>query len=163
MRIKNTPEKFWGKVTISGPDDCWEWQGSFNSNRYGRFMLDGIRWLAHVLAYTLTKGFPGDKKVCHTCDNTKCCNPAHLFLGTQQDNIADMIQKKRHHVGEARYGAKLTELDVANIKVKAASGAYGILAQLAREYKVSHTTIWSIATGKKWARHETCACGNTCS
>lgn len=91
--------RFWAKVKISSePDDCWEWTGGINPNGYGRIGSHkyGEQYSTHRLAYKLTHGEITDGLfVLHSCDNRKCCNPAHLFLGTHKDNVADMINKGR--------------------------------------------------------------------
>lgn len=78
------------------PNNCWEWRGSLTKGEYGQTRYLGKLWRAHRLFYTLLKG-PIDPKlfVCHTCDNAKCVNPEHMFLGTNQDNLTDMAIKGR--------------------------------------------------------------------
>ena len=89
-------ERFWAKVERAGPDDCWEWNaGSFTAG-YGGFAVTVQRGKKRVLkasrlAYILTHGpiTPVNRVIRHTCDNPPCCNPAHLVLGTQVQNMAD--------------------------------------------------------------------------
>jgi hypothetical protein len=97
------PARFWDSVDKSaGPDGCWPWQRGRNNKGYGRFLIerDGTRQrpLAHRVAMRLHLGRELDRAefVLHHCDNPPCCNPAHLFLGTQKDNMADMMAKGRH-------------------------------------------------------------------
>lgn len=79
------------------PSGCWEWRGFIGPLGYGAVNFDGRRWAVHRLFYTWHKGeIPAGLKVLHSCDNRKCCNPAHLSVGTQQDNLEDMRQKGRH-------------------------------------------------------------------
>ena len=81
------------RVPFSG---CWVWTGSGNSNDYGVLHVTGQRWMAHRLAFVLTKGaIQDDLLVCHTCDVPPCLNPDHLFLGTTKDNVADSLRKGR--------------------------------------------------------------------
>lgn len=88
-----TPARFWAKVDRG--DDCWEWTGIKDPNGYGRCGMFG-ETLAHRVAWKLTReAIPGGLFVLHRCDNPPCCNPDHLFLGTQADNIADMDHKGR--------------------------------------------------------------------
>jgi hypothetical protein len=87
-------ERFWPKVDQSGgPDACWPWTAYCQPNGYGEF---DKKW-AHRVAYELAIGpiTPGGT-ICHTCDNPRCVNPSHLFLGTQGDNVRDMVAKGRH-------------------------------------------------------------------
>ena len=90
-------ERFWEKVDRSGGTDaCWPWIGAIGVHGYGRVNLDGrSTGIASRVAWTLTFGDPGDLGVLHRCDNPPCCNPAHLFLGTQLDNSRDMVAKGR--------------------------------------------------------------------
>jgi hypothetical protein len=87
---------FWTAVDQSGGSDaCWPWQRHRNPEGYGVTKLAGFR-RAHRLAWCLTNGpIPDGMLVCHTCDNPPCCNPAHLFLGTESDNRQDMLAKGR--------------------------------------------------------------------
>ena len=83
----------WNRVAVQEPDACWEWQGTRFPSGYGHFSHNRY---AHRLVWELTYGpVPKGAGVCHTCDNPPCCNPDHLFLGTQKDNVADMLHKGR--------------------------------------------------------------------
>lgn len=88
-------DRFW-KFVPPG-DGCRLWTGSTNNYGYGRFALDGRVVYAHRVAYELVVGpIPPGAQVCHTCDTPTCCNPDHLFLGTQAENLQDMTRKGRH-------------------------------------------------------------------
>ena len=101
--------RFWAKVDKS--EGCWEWTASlFSATGYGQFALTSTKpETAHRMAWVLTNGDITDGLfVLHKCDNRKCCNPDHLFLGTHQDNITDMCQKGRY-VGPLGYRATLEQ------------------------------------------------------
>lgn len=101
-------KRYWEKVNKQGPYDCWDWTASTSAG-YGRIWYGGRGggWiLAHRLAYEIEYG-PYDNKllVCHYCDNRRCCNPKHLFLGTDKDNKKDLANKN----------ARIAELKHKNI------------------------------------------------
>lgn len=88
-------ERFLSKVKVM-PSGCHEWQSTMHRDGYGKFYYYGQQYSAHRAAYTLFVGdFPARKHVLHKCDNRRCVNPEHLFLGAAQDNVDDMDQKGR--------------------------------------------------------------------
>lgn len=131
---------------------CWIWQGFTNDKGYGMgIQRPGLKQgLAHRQAWSFANGpIPNGLHVLHHCDVPACVNPAHLFVGTQADNVADMVAKgrSRHPRGEQQGGSKLTEADVRAIRVAPASVGLG---QLARRYRVGTSTIHDARTGKTW-------------
>lgn len=136
---------------------CWEWIGS-KRNGYGRMIVgsrsDGTRKSAsaHRVSYELEYGeIPDGLEVCHKCDNPCCINPAHLFLGTRQDNIDDRERKHRNNPpkGAANAKTKLTEEKVMQIRKKRLHGVS--FGKLAKEYGVCKKTIQDAVIGKNWA------------
>jgi hypothetical protein len=90
-------ERFWSKVDRRGAEDCWPWTARRDGCGYGTFKVDGKTVRASRQAWALTHGDLGaGQRVCHSCDNPPCCNPAHLWAGTQKDNVLDMVAKGRH-------------------------------------------------------------------
>jgi hypothetical protein len=92
-------ERFWSRVAVSGPDECWEWQGCRDHGGYGVIWLGveiGYVARTHRIAIYLATGVdPGQLLVCHRCDNPPCCNPAHLFSCTHRENAIDRSRKGR--------------------------------------------------------------------
>lgn len=143
-------ERFWAKVDKSG--DCWVWTGlKRNGNSYGRFYFNRYDVVAaHRFSYRLAYG-PFDESlfVCHRCDNPPCVNPAHLFLGTNRDNMLDCAAKGRMARGEKGSGAKLSRDQVEVIRQKYASGSI-TQKQLAREYSTVPSNIHKIVKLRSW-------------
>lgn len=112
-------DRFWDKVEIGYPWECWEWQ-AYTHLGYGRVRYRGESTNAHRVAWELTQGpIPGELHVLHRCDNRPCVNPTHLFLGTNYDNIRDRMQKDRPKPGvwgEKHPDAKLNRDDVVEIR-----------------------------------------------
>lgn len=143
--------RFWSKVKKAGPDECWEWQAG-RTNGYGIFWMNGKSRRASRVSYEMEIGpIPKGLSVCHTCDNPPCVNPAHLFLGTTADNLADRDLKGRgaDRRGSSHHLNKLTEDDVENIRANRMnlSGR-----ELARLFGVSPASISNIIKRKSW-RH----------
>ena len=143
-------KRFWDKVKKGL--GCWEWQAYLRSDGYGWFNFKGKPALAHRVAWTLACGeIPEGQCVLHHCDNTRCCRPDHLFLGTQADNLADMGRKNRRPVGEAHWRAKLTRKDVSTIRRLYLLGR-ATQADLAKRYGIVPQAVSLIVNRKLW-RH----------
>lgn len=92
---RSPEERFWGRVAIGGPNDCWEWTSSWQG-QHGKVWRFGRCIGAHVYSWILAHGeLPDGSWVLHRCDNPPCVNPNHLFLGTSEDNQRDMAAKGR--------------------------------------------------------------------
>ena len=138
---------------------CWNFDGFIAPNGYGRLWDRGTRKkeYAHRFFYRAFVGeSPAGMQVNHHCDNPRCVNPAHLFLGTQRDNILDAMNKGRitgppDHHGEKNWSAKLTWERVAQIRKQYSMG----LSQyaLARIYDVSRSAINHITSGRGWCEN----------
>lgn len=149
MRARKTiQERFWPKVKISESGKCWEWQASRLRSGYGMIGSGGRGrpLLAHRVAWEIANGaIPEGMVVCHKCDNPACCNPAHLFVGAQSDNVRDMISKGRDCRGEAmsvavkgRIPSGLTHRLAKPVYV---DGRETCAAELAREFGVRGSSV----------------------
>lgn len=140
-------ERFKSRVKTGAPDECWEWQGGRLPAGYGAIWDNEIKNNrgAHRLAWEFAFGqIPAGLFVCHRCDNPPCCNPAHLFLGTKEDNDNDRVRKGR----TSRAGAKLSTAEVVGIRALAADGFAP--RDLAMTFGVSPTTVYDIIKRKTW-------------
>jgi hypothetical protein len=137
-------KRFWDKVRMGLPDECWEWRASTNSYGYGKFGIVGRVLGAHRIAWELSHGpVPEGQCVLHRCDNPPCCNPGHLYAGTPADNVRDMDERGRR----VRCG-KLSAEQAADIRARLACGDR--LVDLAREFGVHRETIRRIKVGDIW-------------
>jgi hypothetical protein len=145
------PEKFWARVDMSaGPDACWPWTGYLRKDGRGSVGVGDRRLQTHRVALGSGIGLPEPAGfVLHSCDNPRCCNPAHLRVGTHADNMADMVRRGRadRRDGERNTRAKLTAAQVAEIR---AVGRSATMRELAEQYGVSSWTIRDIRRGIRW-------------
>lgn len=160
MKKRPLKDKFWEKVDKNGPvpehcpelGQCWIWIAHKNRDGYG--VLGQI--YAHRAAWLLEKGELSSHKVLHRCDNRACVRFAHLFEGSQRDNVEDMERKKRafHPCGEAQGLAKLTNADVIEIRGFSTDGLSRnkLHEELAKKYGVSRHAIYCVLRRKTW-RH----------
>jgi hypothetical protein len=146
-------ERFWALVDKSGgPEACWPWKSSVYKNEYAHFETDEGQYGAHRIAWAIANGaIPEDLWVLHKCDTPACVNPGHLWLGTRQDNIDDMIKKGRQNRGTSNGSAKLTEDLVRSIRAEYAAGGV-TQSELAVKYGVS--SVQHIISGKHWSHVE---------
>lgn len=143
-------------LKITKKAQCWEWAARKNASGYGLFVMGHSKvFLAHRVAYEHWVGpFPNTMRILHRCDNPPCVNPDHLFVGTQADNVRDMVAKGRNVCvpmpGEKNPQAKLTREQVDLIREMYVPRVV-TLRRLADKFGVSEATIHGIVTGKKWA------------
>jgi len=173
-------DNFWkGVEQVQG--QCWEWQRCLLRNGYGKLTINGKTLMSHRVAYKLGyKADPGELCVLHKCDNRKCCNPAHLFLGTKADNAIDRTQKRRTPSGEGHWTKlrpwRVTELteqghyannlpngelhpctvlkaeQIREIRQRSADGEGN--RELAARFNVTHSNISAIVLRKSWKHIE---------
>ena len=149
-------ERFWQKVDKSAGDGaCWPWTAGRDNYGYGRIGNGPGRSpaKAHRVAWELTNGpIPAGLGVLHECDNPPCVNPAHLFLGTQQDNSKDAARKGRIRMpglrGEQHGNAKLTREQAREIFLRARAGE--ARRRIAADYGISRDNVGIIANRRGW-------------
>lgn len=119
---------------------------AWTAKGYSLITVNGVRLYAHRYAYEQAFGpIPAGMMVCHKCDVRSCCNPSHLFLGTAQDNSNDAKAKRRMHIGERNYNAKLSDEAVKAIRSSSKTNA-----ELAIDYGVNQSVISRVRAGKVW-------------
>lgn len=149
-RRRSVVERFWENVNKNTPNGCWEWMGAHHAAGYGLLYIGDSMKLTHRYSYELHWGeIPPGVFVCHHCDNPSCVNPAHLFLGNHDDNMADMTSKGRQNHGKG--SAKLTEAQVSEIRRAYERGSI-THKELAAKYGVTREAISNIIQRRNW-RH----------
>lgn len=149
MAKKQSPKSFWAKVKKQ-ENGCWEWQGALNNSGYGTCGWGGTTYVAHRVAawiYGMVESMEAPRNsdnpnhVLHKCDNRRCCNPAHLFLGTYSDNMNDAYNKKRkvQPKGEGHTNAKLSNAQAEEIRRQHSNGMTQV--KLANMYGVSQVVV----------------------
>lgn len=129
--------------------ECWEWQGSRHENGYGYVSFANKKLYAHRVSYMIHVGpIPDGLDVCHSCDNPPCTNPEHLYPGTRQDNVDDMVRKGRNPRGEDNKTSKLTNAQVREIRRAHSAGS--TQTELAHQYGVALSTVNAIIKGRSW-------------
>jgi len=155
---RSVAKRFFSRVEKT--QSCWLWKGSLLSGTqhrvgkfYGRIQIDGVRYAAHRISYIIAYGsIPKGLHILHTCDNTACVNPRHLYAGTNFDNMQDRKNRGRGYrpVGELHPMTPLTEVDVIRIRSTYAVGDVS-QQEIATQYDVSQVAISAIVRRKTWA------------
>lgn len=144
--------RFWSNVDCGEVSECWPWKRYRDEKGYGRVAVGRTPHRTHRVAYMLHHGTSdlGDLHVLHTCDNPKCCNPSHLYLGTNADNMADKVARNRQARlrGESAGTAKLTDALVTSMRKERIAGVS--IAALAVKYEVDKSTASDILHGRTW-------------
>ena len=159
MTRKQTPESFWSRVKCGSPEECWEWTGCVSSSGYGSVAWHGKLYTAHRVAawvsgLVASPSAPLNSRepthVLHKCDNRRCCNPGHFFLGTFADNMTDAYRKGRKSQprGQRHTNAKLTNAQAEDIRRRYIAGENQV--PLAKEYGVSQRVISLIVRGESY-------------
>lgn len=145
---------FRSRVDQQGETDCWPWKARTLSG-YGRMTIGQKELLAHRIAVMIKTGapIPDGRVVRHKCDNPLCCNPAHLELGTQKDNVRDMIARGRCKppivLGINHGQAKVSEAQVREIRKRYAAGGVS-LRDLAAGYPITYKAVRKIVRRETW-------------
>lgn len=153
MALLSLEDRFWRNVSKSESTECWDWLACTDKDGYGTMRVGGRKvGKAHRISHELNKGpIPKALFVLHRCDNPKCVNPAHLFLGTNKDNSDDKVKKGRNHItlGILNGKAKLTADQV--LTIKADSRTHKVIA---KDYGVTQSAIDKIKAGLSWKHLE---------
>jgi hypothetical protein len=134
---------------IQRTETCWKWLGAKHTSGSGAIRIEGKLYRAPRISYEINKGvIPDGLYVCHTCDNPNCVNPKHLFLGTQIDNMRDMVKKgrQRNKGGDNSTYHKVTSQDVIEIRSRKCS-----TREYATKFNVHISNIRHIQSGKSWS------------
>ncbi len=145
-RYGTVEDRFWKAVRPQSDGGCWLWHGPRDEAGYARMRIGKRKARMHRWSYERFNGpIPEGMFVCHRCDVPGCVNPAHLFLGTMADNVADKVAKRRQAVGRQSPHAKLTEADI--LAIREANDTH---RSLGRRYGVTHGIIGKIKRREDW-------------
>jgi hypothetical protein len=140
--------RFWNKVDVRGPDECWEWRGSRGSRKprgYGQIWYDGRLRPAHYMSLVIAGRDPGELWGLHLCDNPPCVNPDHLYAGTAADNARDVNERSdwNHHKGERHFYSKLSDEDVREIRRLHSAGFSQ--SDIAQRFGITPQYVWQLS------------------
>ena len=154
-RPANTPDVLWSKVQVGAADECWPWIGSVNGG-YGRTQIDGKNYYAHRVIFDLAhpgminRASPENRRgpglLLHHCGDRLCCNPSHLYIGTQKDNMQDRLKTgdgyRNLPRGEKHHAAVLSDEDRALLLEMSDQGVRG--CDLAEIFRLNRSTVKSM-------------------
>jgi hypothetical protein len=138
----------WVRSQIDATGECWRWTRHHHPNGYPLLKVAYRQVGVHRLILAIESGVRDLPFTCHHCDNPGCCNPAHLFSGSPQSNVDDMVAKGRQARGEKIGFSVLTEPQVMEIRSRALAGESH--KSLAREFGVDRSNVGFICSGKTW-------------
>lgn len=150
---KTVAERILDNIEIDNDTGCWNWQGGKNQRGYGLIQSkddDGI-WKSravHRVSYELYNGsIPVGLLACHHCDNPSCCNPQHIYIGTQKMNMADMISKGRKNPsrGANHWKAKVSDDEIASIRDNPDT-----YSSIGLQYGISASQVHRIKSRQSW-------------
>jgi hypothetical protein len=156
---KDPVDNFEKHFEMKSPFECWNWNAHKLTSGYGHWQINHSKynkhWLTHRFSYFSYKDntLSDEDIVCHTCDNPSCVNPEHLFKGTQQDNIDDIINKGRGQKGSKVTNSKLNEDDVIEI-LRLLSEKKLKQTEIAKRFGVGDNIISNIKNNKAWKHVE---------
>lgn len=144
-------QRFNLSYTICNKSGCWIWKWRLNKDGYGMMNWNNKNTFAHRVSYEINNDIcPGNLSVCHHCDNPSCVNPSHLFLGTQKDNVQDMMSKSRNRPlqGSNHPNSKINEETAQLIFKQLKDGLSPTL--IAKKLSVSRDIVYSLKYGVGW-------------
>ena len=137
--------------TVVDTNGCWNWIGKLDKGGYAICTFKNKRTRMHRATYEFYKGsFEKTKLICHKCDNRKCINPDHLYVGTHKDNAIDMVVRKRQNLtlGSAHQNSIFDEKTILLMRKEYSEGI--LISELSRKYKSAYRNVWKIIRRQTW-------------